>query len=117
MKHFYASMIALSFVGILFLLFNPNNSILKHKPQHKVDEFFEHWTLGNEFENPKLLNTGKILKVGKDNYFLHEIDCLVIKYNLNPRNTTESISYFDERYKIVTLEQMLNDLQKECNLK
>jgi len=96
MKHFYASMIALSFVGILFLLFNPNNSILKHKPQHKVDEFFEHWTLGNEFENPKLLNTGKIL---------------------NPRNTTESISYFDERYKIVTLEQMLNDLQKECNLK
>jgi hypothetical protein len=85
-------------------------SFIPYSPKHKVGEWYEYMTDGNEFEKPKLIEYGGIYKVGTKNYLLKRAYC-----NLRGvEEKTVNFKWFDDDYKIVTLEQLKKDLKEQC---
>jgi hypothetical protein len=87
----------------------------EHKPQHKIGDIYEYWTNGNEFENSRLIEFGKIIKVGKENYLNNFIYCSTYYIDNKIVNSeVRRIEFVDEDYKFVDEKQLLIDINKEC---
>lgn len=109
---FVSLMLALVISGFVFSPYS--KSLFKHKAQHHEGEYFENWSSANEFEASRLIGFGKILKVGKDNYQLAYTSCSLIRSAEGGFIDVTDIEYFDRVYKIVTLQQATDDVNKEC---